>query len=375
MSYSSKLWMLREPTGDNLEIDKSFKMVTRELTVGDLKDGEVISKTLYLSNDPAQRAWIHKNNVEGRLYRTPIGAGDPMEAFGVAEIVESKNPDYQKGEQVFASMLWSDYCVLTPSAIVFKVAGDPTDTITLGITGLTAYFGLLNVGATTPKDATVVVSGAAGSTGSIVCQIAKNVLGIKNVVGIAGSDAKCEVLKRDCGCDVALNYKSPTFKRDFEAATPDDIDVYFDNTGGEATDLAILRMKEFGRVVVCGAIGYYDNYEQKGELSRASWMQIEAPKVEDTVWLPDDPELQLRSLTLSWPIQICHKIRIEGFIIFQFADQFAKGLGDLGQWAQEGKLKLIKQEWGAKVEDIPQGMLKLLRGENTGKLITKVVTA
>ncbi|KAK6344170.1 hypothetical protein TWF696_007812 [Orbilia brochopaga] len=344
MSYTAKQWMVKEQTGDHLDIDKTFELVTKQLNVGDLKEGEVIAKITYISNDPAQRAWIHKKNIERRLYRPPIRDGEPMEAFGVSEIVESRNPEYQKGDQVFGNIFWADYCILPVGSIVMKVPGDPTDIITLGISGLAAYFGLMNVGAVTPKDQTIVVSSAAGSTGSITCQIAKNILGIKHVVGVAGSDAKCERLTKEFGCDVALNYKSPTFKQDFEAATPDDIDVFMDNTAGEVTDLALMRMKDFGRVVISGAISYYDEYDKKGDISRGSWMQI-----------------------------ICHKIRIEGFIVFQFAEQFAKALGDLGLWAQEGKVKLVKQVWDAKVEDVPKGMQKLLRGENTGKLITKLV--
>ncbi|EPS40792.1 hypothetical protein H072_5316 [Dactylellina haptotyla CBS 200.50] len=201
---------------------------------------------------------------------------------------------------------------------------------------MTTYFGLLNIGAATPKDSTVVVSAAAGSTGSIVCQIAKNVLGIKNVIGITGTDAKCDLLKRECGCDIALNYQSPTFKEDFVAATPNDIDISFDNVGGEITDMAILRMNDFGRVAVCGAISIYDQMDEKGttaSISRASWMQI-----------------------------ICHKIKVEGFIIFQFADQFGKAMTDLGTWAQEGKIKLIKQVVETDIKEVPKGMLKLVNG-------------
>ncbi|KAF3916603.1 hypothetical protein ABW20_dc0103519 [Dactylellina cionopaga] len=343
MSYTTRQWVLKEQTEDNLDVNSAFNLITREISVSDLEDGDILVKNIYLSNDPAQRTWIHKTNVEGRLYRTPIKAGEPMEAFGVAEVIESKNSSYKQGERVVASLHWSEYSVLSPAAVFFKASGDGTNELTLGVTGITAYFGLLNVGAATSKDSTIVVSGAAGSTGSLVCQIAKNVLGIKNVVGIAGTDAKCKVLEQNCGCDIALNYRSPTFKRDFEAATRDDIDIYFDNVGGEITDMAVMRMKEFGRVVVCGAISFYDQMHDKSAgnagISRASWLQV---------------------LTLFE--KICHKIRIEGFVIFQFADQFLKGMTDLGTWVQEGKIKLIKQIWEADINEVPQGMLKLFNG-------------
>ncbi|KAK6536216.1 hypothetical protein TWF281_000459 [Arthrobotrys megalospora] len=374
-TYSTKQWFVKERSGDHLDIDKTFELVTKELSVDDLKEGQVLAKAFLFSNDPAQRTWVNKDSTEGRLYRPasnplspfqtsyishnnhlipffsikqPINNGEPMEAYGIAEVVESKNAEYKKGDLVLGGVFWAEYFVLAPESIMFKVPCDAVDTLTLGLTGLTAYFGLLTVGAATPQDSTVVVSVAAGSTGSIVCQIAKNILGIKNVVGITGSDAKCEILKKDCGCDYALNYRSPTFKQDFEEATKDDIDVYFDNVGGEISDLAIVRMKEFGRVVVSGAISIYDDMGYGGKvsagISREAWMQV-----------------------------ICHKIRIEGFIVLQFADQFLKGLTDLNTWFAEGKIKLIKQVWEAEIGDVPKGMLKLLNGENTGKLITKVV--
>ncbi|KAF3926461.1 hypothetical protein AA313_de0207132 [Arthrobotrys entomopaga] len=335
-TYTTKQWMLKEPTGDNIDVTKAFTLLTKQVSAQDLKEGEVLAKMVYISHDPAQRCWIHGNNTEGRLYRTPIGAGEPMEAFGIAEILETKNKGYEKGDLVVATVQWTEYGIITPENIYFKAFGDPADMVTLGLTGITAYFGLLNIGAATPKDTTIVVSAAASSTGVIVCQIAKNVLGIKNVIGIAGSDAKCKMLTRDAGCDVALNYKSPTFKQEFEAATPDDIDVYFDNVGGEITDMALLRMKDRGRVVICGAISLYDRVHEKGGnlgFSRASWLQV-----------------------------ISHQIKIEGFIIFQFAEQFPKALGDLATWTQEGKIKLMKDVMETDITEVPKGMSMMLNG-------------
>ncbi|KAK6538015.1 hypothetical protein TWF694_010908 [Orbilia ellipsospora] len=346
MSYTTKQWMLKEPTGDNIDVTKAFNLITKQVSARDLKEGEVLAKTVYISHDPAQRCWIHRNNVEGRLYRTPIGAGEPMEAFGVAEVLETRNKSYKTGDLIVATVHWTEYGIITPDNIYFKSFGDAADMVTLGLTGMTAYFGLLNVGAATPKDSTIVVSAAASSTGAIVCQIAKNVLGIKNVIGIAGSDAKCAMLTRDAGCDIALNYKSPTFRQEFEAATPNDIDLYFDNVGGEVTDMALLRMKDRGRVVVCGAISIYDRIHEKGGnvgISRASWLQV-----------------------------ICHQVKIEGFIIFQFADQFPRALGDLATWTQEGKLKLMKDIIQTDITEVPKGMSTLFKGENNGKLITQL---
>ncbi|KAF3179054.1 hypothetical protein TWF788_007138 [Orbilia oligospora] len=275
--YSAKQWFVKERSGDNINIEETFELITKELSTDDLKEGDLFLKAHFFSNDPTQRIWVNKDSVKERLYRAPIEKGDLMETY----------------------------------------------------------------------DSTVVVSVAAGATGSVVCQIAKNVLGIKNVVGIAGSDAKCELLKKSCGCDYALNYRSPTFKQDFDEATKDDIDVYFDNVGGEILDMALLRMKEYGRIVSCGAISMYNDMKggkASAGISREAWSQV-----------------------------YCHKVRIEGFIVIQFADQLPKALADLVPWLMEGKIHLIKEIWDARIEDVPQGMLKLFKGENTGKLITKVI--
>ncbi|KAK6357361.1 hypothetical protein TWF718_001674 [Orbilia javanica] len=353
--YSAKQWFVKKRTEGNINIQETFELVTKELSTDDLKEGDLLAKGLLFSNDPTQRLWISKDSVEGKLYRAPIVDGELMQTYGIYEILESRNAEFEKGDQVFARGNWADYCILSPDttgdagAFLFKVQGDPTALLTFGVTGITAYFGLLHSGAATSKDSTIVVSVAAGATGSVVCQIAKNVLGIKNVVGITGSDAKCEVLKKTCGCDYALNYRSPTFKADFEEATKDEIDLYFDNTGGETLNMALLRMKEHGRVVSCGAISLYDDDDTKGApvsagISREAWLQV-----------------------------IYHRVTIQGMLVTDFADQIMKALTDLGTWVAEGKLQLIQDIWEAEIEEVPKGMLKLLRGENTGKLITKVI--
>ncbi|KAK6516496.1 hypothetical protein TWF506_006403 [Arthrobotrys conoides] len=359
--YTAKQWFVKERSGDNLNIEKTFELVTKELSTDDLKEGDLFLKAHYFSNDPTQRIWINKDSVKERLYRVPIENGELMESYGIFEVIESRKADYEKGDFVLARAFWADYCILTPidlkvdaGATLMKVMGDPTDFLTLGITGITAYFGLLTVGAATSKDSTVVVSVAAGATGSVACQIAKNVLGIKNVVGITSSEAKCDFLKKSCGCDYALNYRSPSFKQDFEEATKDDIDVYFDNVGGEILDMALVRMKEYGRVVSCGAISLYDDMKGGGAsagISREAWIQV-----------------------------ICHKVRIEGFVVIQFADQLPKALADLVPWLMEGKIHLVKDIWEAGIEDVPRGMLKLFKGSESNlelywkNIITRAVT-
>ncbi|KAF3935040.1 hypothetical protein ABW20_dc0105754 [Dactylellina cionopaga] len=270
-----------------------------------------------------------------------------MDAICVGEVIESKDPNYEKGDMVQADLGWTQYSIIPASKVLFKVEIPPTDWLSLGHTALTAYFGLLKVGSATPKDDTIVISGAAGATGIVAVQIAKHVLGVKNVIGIAGSDEKCDVLKQ-YGCDIALNYKAESFKKDFVAATPNWIDVYFDNVGGEILDMALRRMKDFGRVVACGAISTYDGIGNHGKesnkLSAQAWTQI-----------------------------ILSKIRVEGFIIFQFESEWLKGVQDLQLWAADGKIRPLKQVWEAAIEEVPQGMLKLQNGENMGKLITQLI--
>ncbi|KAK6504527.1 hypothetical protein TWF481_006468 [Arthrobotrys musiformis] len=347
MSYTTKQWLLKESPRDFLELDKTFEMVTKGVSVQDLKDGELLVKTTHLSNDPAQRVWISKYFEEERSYRKPIMPGELMEAICVGEVIESKDPKFQKGDLIQADLGWTQYSIIPSSKALFKVTVPPADWLSLGHTALTAYFGLLRVGAATSNDKTIVISGAAGATGIIACQIAKNVLGVEKVIGIAGTDEKCAILK-EYGCDIALNYKSSSFKEDFVKATPDWIDVYFDNVGGEILDTALRRMKDFGRVIACGAISTYDVTGQSdnglNKISPQAWTQI-----------------------------ILSKVRVEGFIIFQFEDQWLKGIEDIQNWVIEGKIKPLKHVWEATIEGTPEGMIKLSKGENIGKLITQLI--
>jgi len=205
----ARQWILaNKPTelptieGDN----PTFKLEENELPA--LKDGECLLKLVYLSNDPAQRGWISKGVDGDRLYVPPVPEGEPMRARALAEVVESKSDKYKQGELVVASTGWSDYSIVRASSI--QPAGDLPGGLpkthylgALGLTGLTAYFGLTEVGNLT-KDDIVIVSGAAGATGMMVVQIAKKIFGCKKVVGMAGSDEKCKWVE-SLGADVCLN--------------------------------------------------------------------------------------------------------------------------------------------------------------------------
>src|SRR6201991_2364466 len=212
------------------------------------KDGEALLRVRYISLDAANRAWMH-----GATYRAAVEANTVMAGGGIAEVVSSKAPGLAAGDIVFGDTGWQDYAAV-PAKHLSKMPRVAPLTHLLsvyGIAGLTAYFGLLEVGKPKAGD-TVVVSAAAGSVGSIVGQIAK----IKgcHVVGIAGGEEKGRWLTEELGFDAAVDYKSPEFKRLLRAAVPDGIDVYFDNTGGAVFEACLFAMKNFGRIACCGAL-------------------------------------------------------------------------------------------------------------------------
>jgi NADPH-dependent curcumin reductase CurA len=243
------------------------------LTEADLKDGQVLMETLYLSLDPAMRGWLNGNtpfatshisrdpytesSTDVPSYVPPVKIGEVMRGGSIGRVVASKSPLYAVGDYATSYSGWAELSIADASGAdgrnLLRVSipenGKVTDALgALGATGLTAYFGLLDVGKVKEGDF-VVVSGAAGATGSMVCQIAK-IKGAK-VLGIAGSQDKVTWLK-ELGCDEALNYKDANFASDFKAKTKEQIDVFFDNVGGEILELAISRAKEHARFVICG---------------------------------------------------------------------------------------------------------------------------
>ena len=230
-------------------------------TASSLQDGEVIFQTLYLSLDPAMRGWLNPT----RSYVPPVEIGAVMRGNGIGIIVASKSKKYPVGTYATGMCGWSEYTVLKEKFVEpldLPEGAVPTDALgVLGMTGLTAYFGILEVGKVKAGDF-VVVSGAAGATGSVVGQIAK--LKGATVLGLAGEDSKVQWLKEELGFDDALNYKDPEFAKKFRAATKGLIDVYFDNVGGEILDLALSRAKPFSRFVMCGAISEYNNKKPQG---------------------------------------------------------------------------------------------------------------
>ena len=345
----TRQWVLTNKPTDLPELsgpNQTFTLKTASLP--SLKDNQVLVKSLYLSNDPAQRGWITKGIDPERLYVPPVPQGDVMRARAVAEVVESKSSLYSKGDKVVTGTGWAEYsvqnakdcqaCEDIPGLSVTHFLG------ALGLTGLTAYYGTKII-ARVGKEDTVVVSGAAGATGSMVVQIAKKLLGCKKVVGIAGSDDKCKWVE-SLGADLCLNYKKSSFEQDLIKATDGYVEVYFDNVGGEILDLMLTRMKRGGRVAACVAITDYNRSEKSG---LKNWFEV-----------------------------ISNRIEIKGFINLDF---LAEGKGpeavkELVAAAKEGKIKVSEENEtvvDTSFEAIPKTWMSLFEGANTGKLVTKLI--
>ena len=345
---STHQWILQnKPT--NLPVlsspDSTFKKITTQLPP--LADNQVLVKVLYISNDPAQRGWISKFANPDRLYVPPVDQGACMRSNGIGQVVDSRVSSLPKGTLVTAGTGWAEYAILNAKACN-PIKEVPGIAIThflgaLGLTGLTAYFGLREVARAGPED-TVVVSGAAGATGSMVVQIAKKMLRCKRVIGMAGSDDKCRWVE-SLGADVCLNYKKETFKKDLVKVTEGYVDVYFDNVGGEILDLMLRRMARNGRVAACGAISAYNKSVPDGLKNFAEVISM--------------------------------RIEIKGFIVLDFLAQ-GKGpavLQELVDAVQAGTITINDQHEtivSTDFDHVPETWMKLFQGANTGKLITKL---
>lgn len=281
-----------------------------------------------------------------RLYRPPIELGQSMDARVIAKVIQSKSDRFREGDSVVASGSWSELFVAKAATCqpATDLPGGLSKTTylgALGLTGLTAYFGLLRVGEAKAEDV-VVVSGAAGATGSMVVQIAKHVVGCKKVIGIAGSEEKCRWVE-SIGADVCLNYKESAFSEKLTEATPEFASVYYDNVGGRILDLMLTRMAKHGRVIACGSIANYNTETGKRE-SIFNWFDV-----------------------------ITMRLKLTGFIVTDFMKDFPQAMGALKQALTEGKIKISNEAETVvptTFEDIPKTWLKLFDGSNQGKLIT-----
>src|SRR5215472_645414 len=301
----------------------------------DPRAGEVLLKVRYISLDAANRAWMH-----GATYRSAVEANTVMAGGAIAEVVESKTPGFAPGDIVFADTGWQDYAALPAGQLTKLPRIAPLSHLlsVFGIAGLTAYFGLLEVGK--PKAGeTVVVSAAAGSVGSIVGQIAR-IKGCR-VVGIAGGRDKCHWLTSEFGFDAAVDYKDGAVFRALRAAAPKGIDVYFDNVGGDILEACLPQMNNYGRVACCGAVSQYDG----------------VPSAHGPRGVPG--------------LIVVKRLVMQGFIVTDFMAQRDKALADLQAWVDTGKLK-VQEDVIDGLENTPKALIGLLAGENRGKRMVKV---
>ncbi len=308
--------------------------ITRE-PVGMVEEGEILVKVLYLSLDPAMRGWM----TDRKSYIEPIQIGDVMRGLAIGEVAASRHPDFAVGDRVSGTFGWQQWAKSRGQGVEKLPRGLPAELFLgpLGMTGLTAYFGLLEVGALKEGEQ-VVVSAAAGAVGSVVGQIAK-IYGCR-VVGIAGGAEKCRQLVEEFGYDVAVDYKSPDFPEKLKEACGKGIDVYFDNVGGEILDLCLRFLNRGARVPICGAISGYNATEPLP--GPANYLSL-----------------------------LVNRARMEGFIVFDFRARYREALEKLGQWVKEGKIK-ARFDTVEGLENAPLALNRLFTGENIGKLIVRV---
>ncbi len=299
--------------------------------------GEFVVAISYLSLDPAMRGWMNA----GASYIEPVEIGDVMRAGAVGEVIASEHPGFAVGEHVYSAFGVQEYA-LSDGAGVLKIdpqlAPLPTYLGTLGMTGMTAYFGLLDVGRLSEGD-TVVVSGAAGAVGNAAGQIAK-IKGAR-VVGIAGGAEKCRWLVEDLGFDAAIDYKSEDVRRALREAAPEGVDVYFDNVGGDILDAVLTRLARGARIVICGAVSQYNATE--GVQGPANYLSL-----------------------------LVARASMTGMVVFDYASRFGAAATEIAAWMREGRLVSRDDIVGGGVSAFGETLLKLFAGENIGKLVLRV---
>jgi NADPH:quinone reductase len=330
---NQKITLAARPTGFPEESD--FKLV--ETRVPDLAEGQILVLTHYLSVDPYQRGRMNA----GASYAPGLEIGDPMVGGVVGKVIQSRSSDFSEGDFVQGNLGWQTLPVAN-GEVVQKIdpglAPLPAFLYVLGMPGLTAYFGLLELADPQPGE-TVLVSGGAGAVGSIVGQIAR-IQGCR-VVGIAGSDEKVTYLRDELHFDAAFNYKTTgRYGSRIRQLCPDGVDVYFDNVGGAITDAAMLRMNEHGRITVCGQISQY-NLEVPEQGPRLLWQTI------------------------------VKRLRIQGFLVFDFQARFPPALARLAGWLEAGEIT-YREDIVDDIRNAPKAFIGMLKGDNVGKRLVRV---
>ncbi len=334
MPDQNRQWQLTaRPQG----LPKRTDFTLATLPVPEAAEGEVLVRTHYISLDPAMRGWM--NDV--RSYVPPVKLGEVMRAGAVGEVVASRHPNFKPGDAAVGMLGMQDFAVVKGNDVQkvdASAAPLPLYLSALGMPGMTAYFGLLDVGAPQAGQ-TVVVSAASGAVGALVGQIAR-IRGCR-VVGLAGTAEKCAYVKDELGFDAVINYKKEDVGRALGEHCPKGIDVYFDNVGGDILDQVLVRLARRARVVICGAISQYNSSAVAG------------PK--------------------NYMMLLVQHARMEGFVVFDYAARYAEGMTAMAGWLKDGSLK-SKEDVVDGLETFPETLLKLFSGENFGKLAISSLT-
>ncbi|HEY4809736.1 MAG TPA: NADP-dependent oxidoreductase [Solirubrobacteraceae bacterium] len=299
--------------------------------------GEFVVAVSHVSLDPAMRGWMNA----GASYIDPVEVGDIMRAGAVGKVIACEHPGFAVGDHVYGAFGVQEYGLSDGNGVTKvdpQLAPLPTYLGTLGMTGMTAYFGLFDTGKLKEGD-TVVVSGAAGAVGSVAGQIAK----IKDcrVIGIAGGKEKCAWLTEELGFDVAIDYKTDDVRRALREAAPQGVDVYFDNVGGEILDAVLTRLARGARIVICGAVSQYNATE--GVQGPSNYLAL-----------------------------LVARASMTGMVVFDYAPRFAEAIRDIAGWMQEGRLVSREHVVDGSVSAFPDALLKLFTGENVGKLVLRL---
>jgi hypothetical protein len=328
----NRQWLLaRRP--DGAIKDSDFKLVETDAPTP--REGEVLVRNLMLSCDPTQRGWIAFDT-----YLPAVKIGEVVRSLGAGRVVASNNPDFAVGDIVSGLVGWQDYVVMNPKGQLNKLPpGAPLELAmsVLGPTGITAYFGLLDVGRPVAGE-TVVVSGAAGATGSVVGQIAK-IKGCR-AIGVAGGPEKCRWLVDEAGFDAAIDYKSENVAARLKELCPKGVDIFFDNVGGDVLDAALARLAMRGRVVLCGGIANYNATEP-----------------------PPGPKNYLNLVVVRG--------RMEGFLVLDYLPRAGEAVAALAGWVQAGKIK-YKVDVQHGLENAPATLRRLFEGRNEGKQLLRI---
>jgi NADPH-dependent curcumin reductase CurA len=330
----NRQWRLaNRPVGDIKESDFEY----REEPISHPQDGEVLVRNIYLSLDPTHRIWMS----DRPQYMPPVKIGEVMRGLVIGIVEESKNPQFQSGDLVSGMLGWQDYATVSPQNLIKLPKPLPSPLIAfmgpLSFIGCTAYFGLLDIGKPQAGE-TVVVSAASGAVGSLVGQIAK----IKgcHVVGITGSDDKCQWLREELGFDAVINYKTADLIPALAKSCPNGIDIYFENVGGAILDAVLTQMNLNARIPLCGLISTYNAEEP-----------VPGP--------------------YNFSQILMKRVLVKGFIVSDYVQQWNVAFQEIGKWLQEGKIKYT-QEIVQGLENAPQAILRLFDANKMGKLIIKI---